>query len=476
MVMLLLIPRAVAQVGAPHSSPSDPRASFFSGNVTTCSALGYGGDTQLGSDNNSNASDGNVTGTVATNSGSVQPGVGQEVNVTIASEVVVDAVVVKGGDGYNVYSKASFLPPTLGSPQHYISPLNGGGNVPTISHWFVCYHLTTSPPVGSITVSKVVLAPSGQLVGPPPSSYTALVSCNDGSTQTVTFGGGGGEGAPSPALEGLPLGTACTVVEQNPPSDAVVTYSPPGANTTGVTITSASAVEVTITNDFSKAPVETGTLQLEKVVNNPDELVAPATFTAQVVCDDGTNATVTMPGSGGTGTPVLNPQVGFDCTVMENSPPTGWTTTYSVDGGTPSPNPPTFTITSATTTVTVTITNRAPTTTTSSTSTTTTTTTVPSTTTTTTTVPSTTTTTTTVASSTTTTVPARLAGGQSSTTEPSTTSTTAPSSSSAAASSGEGSLAATGSDAWDTIEGALLALFVGSLAVAGSRLRKRSDM
>ncbi len=32
--------------------------------------------------------------------------------------------------------------------QHYISPLNPGGNVPAISHWFVCYHLDERPTDG----------------------------------------------------------------------------------------------------------------------------------------------------------------------------------------------------------------------------------------------------------------------------------------------------------------------------------------
>ena len=88
-----------------------------------------------------------MAGVVAPNSGTIKPGQGEEVNVTLVNPAaVIDAVVVKGGNGHNVYLNPSFLPPTLGSPQHYISPFNGGGNVPTISHWFVCYHLTTPPP------------------------------------------------------------------------------------------------------------------------------------------------------------------------------------------------------------------------------------------------------------------------------------------------------------------------------------------
>lgn len=125
-------------------SASDSRATATdSGNVTTCSAIGFGTDTMVGSSSNSNASDANVSGTVKTNAGSIQPGKGQEVDVAITgtSNVVIDAVVVKGGNGYNTYTNPTYLPPTLPPDQHYIPTLNNGGNVPTISHWFVCYHI-----------------------------------------------------------------------------------------------------------------------------------------------------------------------------------------------------------------------------------------------------------------------------------------------------------------------------------------------
>ena len=151
---------------------------------------------------------------MAPNAGTIQPGQGQELNVTITpagvtAGVVIDAVIVKGGDGYNVYSNPAFLPPTLGPPQHYISPLTGRlgfGNVPNISHWFICYRLVTPPPSGSLTVRKTVIEPIGIPVTPLPTSYTALVNCNDGipahQNVTVTFSGGGGAGVP--VLTGIP--------------------------------------------------------------------------------------------------------------------------------------------------------------------------------------------------------------------------------------------------------------------------------
>src|SRR5258707_717284 len=117
---------------------SDSRATFHdASNVTTCDGAGFGDSTQMGDDSNNSNADANVSGIVKANAGSVQPGQGDELDVTLLNAgVVIDAVVVKGGNGYNVYSDSDFLPPTLLADQHYISPLNNGGNVPTISHWF----------------------------------------------------------------------------------------------------------------------------------------------------------------------------------------------------------------------------------------------------------------------------------------------------------------------------------------------------
>jgi hypothetical protein len=348
-----------------RSSPSDPRATMVVGNVVTCAGAGFGGSTQMGSPTNASASDANVAGTVKTNAGSVQQGKGQEVDVAITGAgVVVDAVIVKGGPAYNVYSNAAVLPPALAPDQHYISPLNGGSNVPTISHWFVCYHLSTPPPVGSLTVTKIVIAPNGEPATPLPTSYSSIVNCNDGipahTNATVTFPGGGGEG--TPVLTGITNGSVCTVVEQNTgafPSGTSVSYSPAGADSTGVTISGSAAAQVAITNDFSAVAVQKGTVQLVKVLApNPGNIPIPATFTTEVACDDGTDTTVTLPGGGGPGSPAVTPAIGSLCVLQESTEvlPPGWVVTYSVDGGPASLTLPKFPIPSSTP-VTVTILN-----------------------------------------------------------------------------------------------------------------------
>ena len=108
---------------ASADSPSDPRAQFSPGNATTCGDIGFGSSIET-------TGDANVTATVSAH----QPE-GEELNVVLGPNVVIDAILVKGGNGYNVYSSAV---PSM------ISPLNGGGNIPAISHYVICYHLGTT--------------------------------------------------------------------------------------------------------------------------------------------------------------------------------------------------------------------------------------------------------------------------------------------------------------------------------------------
>ena len=62
---------------------------------------------------------------------------GQAINVTAKTTAVVDAIVVKGGQSYNLYS--SVVP-------DMIAPLNNGGLVPSISFWFICYQQPAATP------------------------------------------------------------------------------------------------------------------------------------------------------------------------------------------------------------------------------------------------------------------------------------------------------------------------------------------
>jgi hypothetical protein len=140
----LLLVLCGSDAWASPACTSDKRGtSYVTGSPKTCVDVGLRGDTQVGSTSDDDASDVHVAGTVTTNEGSVQPGIGQEVDITIAgpASVVVDAVVVAGGFRHSIYRNAKFLPPTLGPDQHYIAPFNIYGSVPGINYWFTCYHL-----------------------------------------------------------------------------------------------------------------------------------------------------------------------------------------------------------------------------------------------------------------------------------------------------------------------------------------------
>jgi hypothetical protein len=128
-------------------SASDTRAIVVrNGHVSSCSQVGFGSDTTVGSSVGSSARDANISGTVTTAAGNQGTGGrGQYVNISLTSStVVVNAVVVEGGNGYNKYTDQTYLPPRLRPHQHYIPPLNNGRQLPTISRWFVCYHI--APP------------------------------------------------------------------------------------------------------------------------------------------------------------------------------------------------------------------------------------------------------------------------------------------------------------------------------------------
>ena len=114
----------------------------YSGNVTTCAQVNFAGSTWY---------EGTVTSSVGGTAWFAAT-VTQNKFVTIsavATGVTFQAVVVKGGNGYNVYN-----PPVLNMQ----SPLNGGDNIPDLSHWFACY--TYDPPVTTVAPTTTTIAPT----------------------------------------------------------------------------------------------------------------------------------------------------------------------------------------------------------------------------------------------------------------------------------------------------------------------------
>lgn len=172
-------------------------ATSASGNVTTCADVGFAGDTQLGVD----GSDGlTQSGFTVTSDGSTL------VLQTVPDGVQVDALVVKGGDGYTLYVATDLATVPTGPLQ---APLVGNPptNIPTISHWFLCYQQapgdgtgggdtggpgdtpTAAPTVaGHTSCTKGISVELGNLDGEVPVTFT--VTTPDGSSEQVAVRGG----------------------------------------------------------------------------------------------------------------------------------------------------------------------------------------------------------------------------------------------------------------------------------------------
>jgi hypothetical protein len=243
---------ALTAGSAGAASPSDPRADFHSGNVVNCGQIGFPDSTLAFANGTGSIDDGNVSGVVVN---------GTTVNVDDPpAGVVIQAVVVKGGPAYNVYSTSSgdddgnHVPPAEDTPTEYISPLNGGGNVPTVSHWFICYTSETPPSVGSLAVTKIVQPLAEGLVPLEtiPTEFTIHVECDDETTADLVLPVIE-EGVPNytGVVTGIEDGATCTVEETTVlPDGSVVTYNPTNVVTDGVEVIGGEQTEVTVTNNF----------------------------------------------------------------------------------------------------------------------------------------------------------------------------------------------------------------------------------
>jgi LPXTG-motif cell wall-anchored protein len=277
-----------------RATPSDPRATFFQGNATTCAQVGYPDDVQIGADGSDDAGDGFVEGTAAAKT--------LQVEITpegTAAGVVVNAVVVKGADGYNVY-EAPFVPPDEAPPQDYISPRTSGGPIPDISHWFVCYTFGgIVPDTGELLILKRVIPPRGPTVEDLPTEFTVNVTCTDGTTDTVTFGPGGGVGRTeggAVVISGIVVGSTCTIEEVGAdtfPPGSVVSYIPGQT----VTIGEGEGAAVLVVNNFRNVETLTGSLRITKVVEPPSADL-PDSFPVLVECSDRTVRRVSVPAGG----------------------------------------------------------------------------------------------------------------------------------------------------------------------------------
>lgn len=169
--------------GAAYATYDDPRATPNDGNAVTCEDAGLEGV--------------DVTGLLTVEGG--VPDVDQYLTVTaVEAGTVVTGIVVKGGNGYNVYVPGEgleLLPPW----EDLQSPLNGGHQVPQISHWYACGVTTepTTPPTSEPETPPTsdVAVPPAETSAPvapapaPPAAAPELAATGFDSAQWVGFGG-----------------------------------------------------------------------------------------------------------------------------------------------------------------------------------------------------------------------------------------------------------------------------------------------
>jgi hypothetical protein len=269
---------ALTAGAAGAASPSDDRADFHTGNVVNCGQIGLPGDTLAFANGTDSIDDGNVSGVVVD---------GTTVNVDDPGPgVTIDAVVVKGGPAYNVYSTNSgtppgnHVPPTEETPTEYISPLNGGLKVPTVSHWFICYSGEVPPPAtGSLAVTKVVVPLAEGLIPlePIPVTFTINVTCDDGTNEdlvlpTIDEGVEDFTGVVTDIADGA----ECTVHETSSvPEGTNVTYTPSG----DVSIVGGEQSAVTVTNDFTGVELEPASVVEPPAVTPAAAVTAAPAFT-----------------------------------------------------------------------------------------------------------------------------------------------------------------------------------------------------
>ncbi|WP_028662142.1 hypothetical protein [Saccharomonospora iraqiensis] len=240
----------------------DNRATPMPGNATTCAQAG-------------------LEGTILTRGTDFQftGGGPQDQFVTITSVspgVEVTGIVVKGGPNYNVY-----VPGEAGTGGEVLpedppwedlrSPFNQGGNIPTISNWFVCG--TTGGPTNG-----------------PTTTVTTTVTDTTTETTTVT------ETQPGTTVTETQPGT--TVTETQP--GTTVTETQPGSTVTQ-TVTATDTVTETVTKSKGKDKCP----DKGKHKSCDDDGAANAgifnTGKDQQVPDDGANAGIFNLGTGAAG-------------------------------------------------------------------------------------------------------------------------------------------------------------------------------
>ncbi|WP_216209426.1 hypothetical protein [Amycolatopsis aidingensis] len=131
--LLLAVPVALGLLlgtaATAHATEAeDPRATVHEGNAKTCAQAGL---------------DGSLLGPADLTFTGGAPNADQYLSITAAEDVTVTGIVIKGGPRYNLYRPGANGLPETPPWEDLRAPLNNGGNIPQISHWYACGTGTT---------------------------------------------------------------------------------------------------------------------------------------------------------------------------------------------------------------------------------------------------------------------------------------------------------------------------------------------
>lgn len=153
------------------SGTSGADGTLYQGNVTTCADVGMGEylDSGLLEGTDGEYSNAYFSWTISGGNTTI------DITDTVYN-VIIQAVVVKAGNAYYVYSP---LEPGM------TGPLTGRGVTPRISHWFVCFELGPTTTSSSTTTTSTTTTTTTTTTTVPSSSSTSTTST---STSTTTPG------------------------------------------------------------------------------------------------------------------------------------------------------------------------------------------------------------------------------------------------------------------------------------------------
>ena len=196
------------------------------GNATTCTQVGFSGATFFGGSNHIGSYPGalfdyriddHAVGSVEATSDDSD--VGKYVNLSdVSSTITINAVIVKGGDGYNQYSP--YVPNMRAPNVGHSNVASASVNVPDISHWFLCY--TTNPTTTTTGVATTTTVAATTTTVAATTTSAAATTTTSGATTTSVA-------SATPTTSGA---TTTSVASAAPTTTAVTSTDDPLMHTT----------------------------------------------------------------------------------------------------------------------------------------------------------------------------------------------------------------------------------------------------